>query len=146
MTTVMAVRKDIPALTGLRFVAALYVFLFHIHIRAPLTEQPFLASLLSQGAVGMTLFFMLSGFVLTHRYLDRDYSDGEFLVARFSRIYPVYIVSFILALPILYFQMDDLKYGFLSAVMQVAVIVFTAVTMLQAWIGDFLCDADIQAA
>ena len=60
------ISRDIPALTGLRFVAAFYVFLFHIHIRMPLTENTFLAGIIGQGAIGMTIFFVLSGFILTH--------------------------------------------------------------------------------
>ena len=54
------ISRDIPALTGLRFVAAFYVFLFHIHIRMPLTENTFLAGIIGQGAIGMTIFFVLS--------------------------------------------------------------------------------------
>jgi len=63
-------QKEILPLTGLRFVAAFYVFLFHIHIRWPLAGQPFLKNVLDQGAVGMSLFFVLSGFVLAYRYAD----------------------------------------------------------------------------
>jgi peptidoglycan/LPS O-acetylase OafA/YrhL len=49
----------------LRFFAALYVFIFHIHLRWPLApESTFLSNLLGQGAIGMSLFFVLSGLVL----------------------------------------------------------------------------------
>lgn len=37
----MVGRKEVPALIGLRFVAAFWVFLFHVHIRWPLTENAF---------------------------------------------------------------------------------------------------------
>ena len=127
------ISRDIPALTGLRFVAAFYVFLFHIHIRMPLTENTFLAGIIGQGAIGMTIFFVLSGFILTHRYSYRDYSDRSFIVSRIARIYPIYIASFLLAVPVLYFQLDDFRFGIFSAVIQVIVIFVTVVTMLQAW-------------
>lgn len=58
--------RELPKLTGLRFVAALYVFVFHI--RWPLVESKFLANTLGQGAIGMSLFFMLSGFFSACRY------------------------------------------------------------------------------
>jgi hypothetical protein len=53
--------KEIFPLTGLRFVAAFYVFLFHIHIRWPISSHSFAKNVLDQGAIGMSLFFMLSG-------------------------------------------------------------------------------------
>lgn len=54
----------------------------------------------SNGHSGVTLFFVLSGFVLSVNYLDRfsTFSFGtlkEFYVARFARIYPLYIVILI---------------------------------------------------
>lgn len=64
---------DLPALTALRFVAAFYVFLFHVQLRAPIAENTCIVAFLSQGAVGMAIFFMLSGFILTHRYSQRDF-------------------------------------------------------------------------
>ena len=51
---------EVRPLTSLRFVAALYVFVFHIHIRWPVAGG-WMDGLLSSGAVGMSLFFMLSG-------------------------------------------------------------------------------------
>lgn len=125
---------DIPALTGLRFIAAFIVFVFHIHIRAPLSENEFAANLFSQGAVGMTVFFMLSGFILSHRYSGKNFSDKDFIRARVGRIYPVYIASFIFALPMLYFQLDELRFGFVSGLVQVLVIFATTILMIQAWI------------
>jgi peptidoglycan/LPS O-acetylase OafA/YrhL len=48
--------SEIFPLTGLRFVAAFYVFLFHIQIRWPLVGRGALENLLAQGAVGMSFF------------------------------------------------------------------------------------------
>lgn len=125
--------RDIPALTGLRFIAAFYVFIFHIHSRVPLTENTFFAGIIGQGAIGMTVFFVLSGFILTHRYSYSNYTDRSFIISRIARIYPVYIVSFILALPVLYFQLNDFRFGILSALLQITVIFVTVMMMLQAW-------------
>ncbi len=69
-----AIRGEIKALTGLRFIAALWVVLFHF--RPMLTDvspefRENLAPVLNCGAQGVDLFFILSGFVLTWNYLDR---------------------------------------------------------------------------
>ena len=92
--------KHYPALTGLRFLAAFYVFAFHIHIRYPLNLPEFFTNLLKFGAVGVTLFFVLSGFVLTVSYGQKTELDYHFYVRRFARIYPVYLFSLLSTLPI----------------------------------------------
>ncbi|HZF61217.1 MAG TPA: acyltransferase [Desulfovibrio sp.] len=91
-------RNEVYGLTSLRFVAALYVFIFHIHIRYPLANGA-IARLLSEGAVAMSLFFMLSGYILAYTYSDSLTSLRQYFVNRFARIYPIYVVSAILGLP-----------------------------------------------
>ena len=86
-------RKHVPALTSLRFLAALWVFIFHLRIwHGPIAFGP-LDKLIHAGPVGMAFFFVLSGFILalasegTNPLADfRSYA-----VRRFSRIYPVYV-------------------------------------------------------
>src|SRR5262249_30868226 len=94
-----APEKEILPLTGLRFIAAFYVFLFHIHIRWPLAASPFVANLFDVGAIGMSIFFVLSGYVLAHRYRDGVTSYRDYLVNRFARIYPIYAVAALLTVP-----------------------------------------------
>jgi peptidoglycan/LPS O-acetylase OafA/YrhL len=58
----------LPALTGLRFVAAFVVFGFHIHAQkmfADPTARKVIGVVFGQGATGVGFFFLLSGFVLT---------------------------------------------------------------------------------
>lgn len=99
----------LPALTGIRFVAAAWVVVFHIlrfneeDIRA---ESQLLYGVIwpvaSQGDLGVDLFFMLSGFVLAHNYLSRLGPEpglaatGHFLWARIARIWPLYVVALLL--------------------------------------------------
>jgi peptidoglycan/LPS O-acetylase OafA/YrhL len=97
---------DIRALTGLRFVAAAWVVLFHFR---PLLWQAApgfseaLAPLLNCGAQGVDLFFILSGFVLTWNYLERmgpswsARATMHFLWLRLARVWPVYLVTLHLA-------------------------------------------------
>jgi peptidoglycan/LPS O-acetylase OafA/YrhL len=90
-------REPIPSLTGLRFVAAMCVVLGHaIPKIVPFTKTPELVELLSQlAAEGMSLFFVLSGFVIYYNYsgtLGGATRLYNFFVARFARLYPLYFV------------------------------------------------------
>jgi peptidoglycan/LPS O-acetylase OafA/YrhL len=56
---------------------------------------------MNAGYVGVSFFFILSGFILTYSHAD-EYEAGrgsasKFWVARFARIYPLYFVSMLLA-------------------------------------------------
>lgn len=85
----------LPALTGLRIVAAVAVYMSHL---ADPTGAPRLFNtFINSGYMGVTVFFVLSGFVLTITYFNRlDHPSGkrvwQFVVARFARIYPIYIL------------------------------------------------------
>ena len=63
----------IRQLTGIRFVAAAWVLLYHL--QGPLNTLhlllPVFADVLRVGRLGVDLFFALSGFILTHTYLRR---------------------------------------------------------------------------
>jgi peptidoglycan/LPS O-acetylase OafA/YrhL len=86
-------RKHIPALTSLRFIAALWVFLFHLHIwHGDFGISP-IDKFLHSGAVGMAFFFVLSGFILAQSAVGKDpLADFRgYAARRFARIYPVYL-------------------------------------------------------
>lgn len=85
--------NKLPALTAFRFVAAFYVFLFHFHVRVPLTENRWGDNFLQNGAVGMTFFFVLSGFVITYAASKSRFDRVQYLKGRFLRIYPAYAVT-----------------------------------------------------
>ncbi len=90
----------VPALTGLRAIAAGVVVLFH-YFEASLAVHganlPWLTWLLGNGQNGVTLFFVLSGFLIVVRYRDalRDkrIGFGRYLSRRYARIYPAYFVA-----------------------------------------------------
>lgn len=86
---------QLPALTGLRIFAALLVYASHVGppAGAPEVVRTFLAS----GYMGVTIFFVLSGFVLALNYLDRlRRPNGRgiygYIVARIARVYPLYLL------------------------------------------------------
>src|SRR5579863_9108994 len=64
-------REELPALTGLRFVAAFSVLLAHsasILMRSYETPGSAVFWLKQGSGLGMTLFFVLSGFVIHYNY------------------------------------------------------------------------------
>lgn len=89
----------LPALTGLRFIAALAIFLSHYKISGGAGT---LSRMAGAGYVGVTFFFILSGFVISYNYLDvfeRNVSKNtpRYLLARFARVYPLYIFLIVYA-------------------------------------------------
>ncbi|MBD2769072.1 acyltransferase [Hymenobacter sp. BT664] len=101
--------KELNGLTGIRFLAAFYVFVFHIQSRFSLAFLPdSLETIISVGALGVNLFFVLSGFILTYVHL-KDFSDttvptasyyGRFMLKRFARIYPAYLIGLVACLAV----------------------------------------------
>ena len=87
-------RDNIGPLTGFRFVAALMVFLSHYDIPG-LGGAALRAT--KAGYAGVTLFFVLSGFVIAYNYLERFEAGAgagllrEYFVARLARVYPLYL-------------------------------------------------------
>ncbi|MGY1632297.1 acyltransferase family protein [Geodermatophilus sp. SYSU D01186] len=94
-----AARGEIRALTGLRIVAALWVVALHLSYAPVPTFTGLLAPLqplVSAGWLGVDLFFMLSGFVITLTYLHKMGErptlarTRDFLWARIARLWPLY--------------------------------------------------------
>ncbi|MGY1456052.1 acyltransferase family protein [Streptomyces sp. SS8] len=94
----------LPSLTGLRFVAAALVFLFHggleFLFRDPGAQESYLFGTASAGFVGVSFFFALSGFVLAWSARPGD-SAPRFWRRRFAKILPNHVVTFVLALVLL---------------------------------------------
>lgn len=99
--------KNISPLTSLRFLAAILV-LFHHSVKV------FLPAISSWGVqpgprvyagdvslafrVSVSFFFLLSGFVLSLAYLNKEqaFDKRRFFAARFARLYPLYFVVLVL--------------------------------------------------
>ena len=91
----------IRQLTGIRFVAAFWVLLYHLQDpldRIGVMDIPVLSDVIRVGRLGVDLFFALSGFIITHTYLTRMGSritlgaSANFWWLRLARIYPVHFV------------------------------------------------------
>lgn len=91
----------IPSLTSFRFITALVVFLFHcrIHLNWE-TGIDIFDRFINHGAVFMTGFFVLSGFIMAHVYAFTDFTKisniRSFYLKRFAKIYPTYALTTII--------------------------------------------------
>lgn len=86
--------EKLDQLTSLRFFAALLIVFHHSGGVFGTT-----AAAISPGQ-GVSFFFVLSGFILTYVYprLESGAEIRRFWQARFARIWPAYVLSFVLAL------------------------------------------------
>lgn len=82
-----------PALTGFRAIAAWMIFVLHFF---PFNNPAFPTSLknfIKEWHIGVDMFFVLSGFLITYRYFDQNHFNfRKYAVNRFSRIYPMYFI------------------------------------------------------
>jgi peptidoglycan/LPS O-acetylase OafA/YrhL len=86
-------------------VAALGVVLYHLCVSHNYGTLPLVGAFVGIGQVGVNLFFLLSGFVLSYSYLD---ATGRmrgplqtYYVGRVARIYPAYLTALLISSPLL---------------------------------------------
>ncbi len=98
--------NEIKPLTAFRFLAAVAVFLSHLDMFENIPAlKPVYDRFFYEGYIGVTFFFVLSGFILTYTYRTKiaAFDPGElckFYVARIARIYPVHLLTFALSVPL----------------------------------------------
>ncbi|NWB30872.1 acyltransferase family protein [Pseudomonas gingeri] len=126
----MSTKNEILPLTGLRFIAALYVFLFHIQINWPFAPEGVIRKVIAQGAVGMSVFFVLSGFLLAYQYSGRYEDKKGYFIKRMARIYPIYIVAALSTVPWMWRGQE-------FSVWDTAVLVVTNIFVFQAWVPNY---------
>ena len=91
-------RSSLPALTGIRFVAAMAVIFYHSKMPEVLSREGLIAAsnLIANGRFAVPLFFILSGFILSYTYEGQiriRSGARRFWEARFARIWPLYAFS-----------------------------------------------------
>lgn len=102
---------ELPALTGLRGFAALWVLLYHVWAMAGGPPLRMFGSdtwrgshFLSMGWAGVDLFFCLSAFLLVLPYAQWRHASaprpdtGRYLLRRVLRIYPAYLAQLVILL------------------------------------------------
>jgi peptidoglycan/LPS O-acetylase OafA/YrhL len=126
--TATAAPSRLPSLTGLRFVAAFLVFGFHIGVVNLLDDSAAGTAtwwLFGQGAVGVSFFFILSGFVLTWSARPDD-TTRRFWQRRFAKIYPNHVVTWVPALAV----------ALVTGTGVTAAVALSNLFLVQAWIPD----------
>jgi peptidoglycan/LPS O-acetylase OafA/YrhL len=95
--------RRLVGIEGLRAAAALSVMLghFHLHLVPKEIVSPILRTVLNVAGEGLTLFFVLSGFLLFGPFMTAAARGapsgiGQYFLNRFLRIYPAYVVIFLI--------------------------------------------------
>jgi len=105
--------EQIKPLTSLRFLAALWVVLYTYINELNLGVH---FGLIDRGYLGVDLFFVLSGFILSHVYLEdfgaARFDYGAFIGHRLARIYPLHIATLLFTLVLIgVAALNDVKLG-----------------------------------
>jgi len=91
-------KASIPNLDGIRAVACLMVVLSHV---------PFSSKSMTLGAMGVGVFFVLSGFLMSYLYSRAAWDLGavcRYCIARFARIAPIYWLVISVCIALSYYQ------------------------------------------
>lgn len=121
----------VDSLTGLRWWAAFIVFGYHMLVFAPL--PPAAAGFLAYGHVGVTFFFVLSGFVLTWS-ASTSVPQSTFYWRRFARVYPSHLVALALAIPVFYGLVVSPAFDWVKPLEAPPLLLSTV--LLQGWSSD----------
>lgn len=129
-------KRNFDALTGLRFFAAVAVVIYHFASVLSRSWAAPLTNLVNSGFVAVSFFYVLSGFVLSYSYVnsagDMQGSRRSFWVARLARIYPAYLLAFLLAAPtniVWSLNVNSLSAG----ITKLAVGAVSVLSLQQAW-------------
>ncbi|MFI2620344.1 acyltransferase family protein [Streptomyces sp. NPDC018584] len=128
--------ERLPSLTGLRFFAAFLVFLCHalsqFNPQADPASRDLAYFLLPAGPVGVSFFFVLSGFVLTYAARPGD-TVRRFWRRRMVKIYPSHVVTWSAGLVLAWVT---------GAVVTVSTTA-AALLLVQAWVPDMILTATV---
>ncbi|WP_052409404.1 acyltransferase family protein [Paraburkholderia oxyphila] len=100
-------KKMLPGLDVLRFFLACYLVLYHtLYYYAEANAMP-LAQVFRFGGCATSIFFILSGFILSHVYVGTrrgesiTISPSIFFINRFTNLYPIHIITLLLAIALM---------------------------------------------
>lgn len=87
----------IKTLTSLRIIFALMVFGAHCYV----IDDLFSTHFFKEGFVGVSFFFVLSGFIIAYNYQEKlsenKITKRSFWVARLARVYPLHLLTLFIA-------------------------------------------------
>jgi peptidoglycan/LPS O-acetylase OafA/YrhL len=124
---------NLPQLTFTRFIAAMVIVIYHFGIDPnrpvfPL-QTPVLYNILDGGNLGVSYFYVLSGFVMIIAYFEsKTFGAIKYWLLRLARVYPVHLVT----LAFLFFFLRDYFNSYYSAAS-----ISSQLTLTQAWFRAF---------
>jgi peptidoglycan/LPS O-acetylase OafA/YrhL len=128
-------RPRLSELTSLRFFAALHVMFFHAYAMRAITVNGWLRQISSIGYVGVSLFFVLSGFILVYTYAGAPIVPAGFWRARFARVYPAYLFSLLFCAPFFFYAATHLPVPFFAwASHHMTLASILPLVLLQSWV------------
>ena len=100
--------RYLQPITSLRFFFSLFVFLTHLGTLG----DSFKNFVFSEGYLGVSFFFILSGFILSYTYSEKlvngTVSTKNFIINRITRIYPLHFLTLVISLPIVFVSSESL--------------------------------------
>lgn len=128
-------------LTSIRFLFALLVVLFH-GLTVPAERMDgwphVITAVVNHGSIGVSFFFVLSGFILAYSYrgrIKRPEDYRAFWLARAARVLPAYYLAFLIYLPLALIQIATSP-QLQEAVQRGLLIASLQLTLLQAWVPE----------
>lgn len=100
------IKKEFFGLNWLRFYLSVYLVLYHTlkNTYIEIDSGSLLYSIFDIGNMATTIFFVLSGFLLTYVYIyGKDHAPinkKNFLIARLSALYPLHLITLLPYLPL----------------------------------------------
>lgn len=89
----------IAEIDGVRFFLVFWIIIYHVLLATEMSHRlPRYLQLLAAGPYAVDVFMIISGFVVMGLLEQKRERYGAFIVRRFFRLYPVYIVCLLLAL------------------------------------------------
>ncbi len=117
-------KVKLEQLTGLRCFAALLVFLSHLNWDG---SSIYLKKIFESGFVGVSFFFLLSGFILSYSYkekiLNHSLSFKKYALLRLARLSPLHLLT---TLPFVLYALYKINLNYLKLVLNIF--------FLQSWV------------
>lgn len=121
---------QLDQITFTRFIAALSVVFFHYGMDVFPANIPYLHEAVTAGPIAVNYFYILSGFIMAIAYYQpqqaSNFNKWKYWLARFARIYPIYLIALLLIAVVKYKTLSD---DILTLPLHL--------TMLQAWVPGY---------
>ena len=134
-------RVYFKALTGLRAIAAFMVYLVHYNPFSNM-QGGFLFDFFSQFYTGVSVFFVLSGFLITYRYANQaeltfHWFKG-YLKSRIARICPLYFLISTVTFLVGVFRNTNSGFSSYEVIKHELLLFLLNITLLRGFFEDFL--------